>query len=69
MLGVKLLELPLVQLCERQSAPLEPVAEIRYQQTFACYREPSVTLVGETLRKAINMGCDWSNADALGWRG
>jgi hypothetical protein len=32
MMSVKLFELPLVQLCERQSAPLEPLAEIRYQQ-------------------------------------
>lgn len=28
MMGVKLLELPLVQLCERQSVPPEPAAEV-----------------------------------------
>ena len=63
-LGVKLFELPLVKFCERQSAPLEPMAEILYQQTFAFYRGASVTLAGEEPRKSINVKCDWSNADA-----
>jgi hypothetical protein len=67
MVGVKQFELSLVQLCERQSAPLDPAAEIRYQQTFAPYRGPSVTLVGEKLREAVNVGCDWPHAEAQGW--
>ena len=66
MMGMKLLELPLIHLCQSQSAPLEPAAEIGYQHTFALYRDRSVTLVGEKLRKAINMGCDWPNAEAWG---